>query len=593
MRPTQTEVWPAPVRGWVASGTVVGADKSAAEVLDNFFPTAQGARLRAGYALHASAGATVKRMMSYDVALGAALFAATASDIYEISSPADAEVTPTATLTGLSSGDWSATNFRTSGGSFLIAVNGTDHAWYWDGTSANPIVGGAVNEVAYDALTAAFTVGETVTGGTSSASAEILAISPTSATAGVLKLGAITGGPFQDNETLTDGATGSATANGASGSASSVTITGVETNALSQVWQFKERLFFIEKDTLIARYLPVDSIGGALGELNLGSVFRLGGSLLFGATWSIDSGSGLDDVCVFVTNAGEVAVYEGTDPSSASTWSLVGVYRTGKPVDKHASLKVGGDLLVATTDGIVSVAQLINEDRSSILESSLTAAIRDEWERAILNASDDQPINMTLWPDDGLLLIGTALKADGLSVAFVANAITGAWARWTNYDVRCAETFGGKLYFASSGGEVYEAEVGGNDNGTAYKAVYIPKFSEMQSPAIKVGNHVGLVARCEGPFDFGAKLYRDYNVTTLPAAPVLAEGASGAVWGTGVWGTSVWGDGGERTSQQKWKSAGNSGVSLSPGYAMVVNQTSAPAVEILMALVRYEVGNVL
>jgi hypothetical protein len=78
------------------------------------------------------------------------------------------------------------------------------------------------NHIQFDAGTAAFTVGATLTGGTSGATATILnavlrtgAFGSSDAT-GTLVLDTITGGPFQDNETITDGSGGSATAMGAS-----------------------------------------------------------------------------------------------------------------------------------------------------------------------------------------------------------------------------------------------------------------------------------------------------------------------------------------------------------------------------------------
>lgn len=64
----------------------------------------------------------------------------------------------------------------------------------------------------YDALTADFTVGATLTGGTSGHTATILDITETTGTTGKLTLS--TTGTFANNETITDGSGGSATADG-------------------------------------------------------------------------------------------------------------------------------------------------------------------------------------------------------------------------------------------------------------------------------------------------------------------------------------------------------------------------------------------
>ena len=74
-------------------------------------------------------------------------------------------------------------------------------------------------------------------------------------------------------------------------------ITGVASASLSHVWVFKNRLFFIEKDTMNAWCLAIDAIGGAATKISLSGVFKKGGSLLFGETWSIDAGDGLGERC--------------------------------------------------------------------------------------------------------------------------------------------------------------------------------------------------------------------------------------------------------------------------------------------------------
>ena len=56
--------FPAPTKGWVQSGNITTAGRDQAEVLDNFFPTAQGARLRGGSAVYADLGAPVVRLLT-------------------------------------------------------------------------------------------------------------------------------------------------------------------------------------------------------------------------------------------------------------------------------------------------------------------------------------------------------------------------------------------------------------------------------------------------------------------------------------------------------------------------------------------------
>lgn len=587
---TKTHVFPAPTKGWIQAGNITQPMPDAAERLDNIFPTAQGAEVRGGSLKQATVGSGVIRLAGYVDGDTQKLFAATQTEIVDVTSPADADVAETADVNGLASGDWSEVAFTTSGGTFTVMANGTDRMHYHDGTDWHPIVDQAVSDLTYDALSAAFSVGLTVTGGTSGATATILSITPTSATAGVLKVGTITG-TFQDNEALTDSSTGSATSNIPSGTsaASTVTVTGLATTEITQLWNFKERMFGVQKNSRSAWYWPAESIGGAITEIPLGSVFQKGGNLLFGGTWSLDSGAGIDDVCVFATDAGELAVYEGTDPASTSTWSLVGVYNIGKPLNKHASFKAGGDLAILTEDGIVPVSEALRKDRAALQESAITAPIEDAWTAVISKRDGVYPFTATLWQSRGKLLVGTPQNEDGVPISFVANAQTGAWCRYTGWDVQCSRELGNNLYFGTSDGKIYNAEQRGNDDGVAYTGVYVPKFTDMRSASEKIVNRSNLTARSSTAFNFSIKGLSDYVVPSLtpPASASVSVGDS--AWGTGVWGTFVWG-GSDAVNQQTntWKTTRAKGFAVSHAIQITVNQVPVPEIEITSSRIRYE-----
>lgn len=586
VRRGRAETFPAPSRGWVQSDNITKAPRDAAEVLDNFIPTAQGARLRGGISQFADCGASVVRLFNYASGGNEDFFASTANKIFDLERLTSGSNT-FAEVEGLSSGDWSTAQIGTAGGQFVLAVNGTDRMLHWDGSNWNPVVDVAVNDLGFDAESAAFTVGQTVTGGSSGASATILAITKTSATAGTLKLGTITSGPFTDNEAITDGATGAATADGTNSVASAITISGVTTSDLSQVWIFKERAFFVEENTVNAWYLPVESIGGTASKLPLGAVFTKGGSLLFGATWSLDSGSGLDDVCLFVSDQGEVAVYEGTDPASASTWSLVGVYEIGKPLNKHSWFRAGGDLAILTEDGIISVAEALRKDRAALQASAISYPIEDAWQDAIADRSSSFPITAKLWQAQTILLVGTPSKEGGASVAFVANARTGAWGRITGWEVRCSEIYGDDLYFGDSTGKVYKADTGGTDAGTAYTGTYVPKFSPSEN--LRRAITAGITYRAEKRLDFDMYAHADYSVDQMDVpASTMTDATS--TWGSGVWGTFVWGGGGDLNSYTEWQKVSASGYALAPAVRITSNQAALVQFEIMATRLRSEEG---
>ncbi len=102
-------------------------------------------------------------------------------------------------------GDWVTVQFGTTGGTYLVGVNGESKAFIFDGTDFLPYDASDVSKLNYDTGTAPFTAGQTVTGRTSTATATIYKVVPSVvAGEGTLWLTDITG-TFQNNEVLTDG----------------------------------------------------------------------------------------------------------------------------------------------------------------------------------------------------------------------------------------------------------------------------------------------------------------------------------------------------------------------------------------------------
>ena len=65
------------------------------------------------------------------------------------------------------------------------------------------------------------------------------------------------------------------------------------------VCKYRNRWFFIERNSMNAWYLGINAIGGALNMIPLSGAATKGGKLLFCAVWSLDAGDGIDDKMVF------------------------------------------------------------------------------------------------------------------------------------------------------------------------------------------------------------------------------------------------------------------------------------------------------
>lgn len=595
----KTKSYPAPTGGWVANENLAspggrwpdGTKRYGAERIDNGFPTATGVRMRGGSEKYATVGSGGAVVSLFDYMDGTAnkRFAATGSALYDITTVADPDVSPIALLTGMASGAWISVQFATGGGIFTLAVNGSDHGLIYNGTNFYPVTTVATNALNFDAQTAAFTVGATLTGGTSGASATILGIVD-NGTTGTLYLGTVTSGPFQNNETIADdnGTPGSATADGTLSAGVASAITGIATSSLSNIWTHKKRVWFVEKNSMNAWYLPVDSIAGAAVKFPLGGIFKRGGKLLAGASWSLDENAGLSATCAFWTDQGEVAIYRGDNPSSASSWQLVGVYRVGIPLGPKAWLQAGGDIIIATDIGMIPLSEAIRKDIAALGLAAVSYPIETAWNSLVEERDAGWQIEM--WPTKQMAIVAPPPVDSGVNTIPVANVRTGAWGRYTGWDINCLKLFGDLMMAGTSDGKVIELEVTGSDEGAAYTFSCVPQFEDLRAPANKkIGLMARAVYRAPEQINDRLSLQSDFAVA-LPSDPDDAVSAAGNVWGAGVWGTSVWGAGLDLATFQEWRSVGGAGYALAPAIQITSGRVPPPNVELIRIDLNYDVA---
>lgn len=513
----QSQTIQPPVRGWIANEALANSKSGGARVLENWFPTMTSARLRGGSQKYATISTgPVLRMWNYKSGASEQFFASDQTKIFNITTVADPTVIPSAAVSGQTSGYYSTAQLGTAGGDYLYAVNGTDSARLYDGTTWTAITG-----------------------------------------------------------------------------ASSPAITGVTTSSLSFVWTFANRLFFVERDTMSAWYLPVDSIGGAASEFSLAGIFQEGGSLLMGGKWSLDSGDGLDDKCVFISTEGEVAVYQGTNPGSATDWQKVGVYQITPPMGANATMQAGGDLLIGTEDGIVPISEAVNKDVAALSLAAITRNIEPEWKREV-TARKTMPWEMIKWPTNNMMVVSLPVVDEGIDpYCFVANLETGAWAKFTGWETRSIGHFEDFGYFGTNTGIIYKMEVGGSDDGTPYVCTYVGLPDHLKSPgATKTVYSARSVFLSNVPFIAKVSMSVNYNVT-LPTPPSSVANYSTDEWDSALWDVAIWDSQGVGTVSTKWVSIGKSGFVVSPQIQITCGVTPFPRTELIAFDVLFERGGVM
>lgn len=589
-RVSRPKTFPSPRRGWIANENLAASKPEGASVLQNWFPTPTGARMRKGSNKYATIGsaAAVTSTASYKSGNLSKFFATTATDLYDISTVVDEDVSPTASYTGLTGGAWSWLQVSNSAGTaFLIGVNGADDGLVYDGLNWYPITGSNVYRLNYDAQTVNWGApGITVTGGTSGATGILYRVFDSGST-GYIWLRSVTG-TFQDNEIIS-ASTGSATANGVV-LLLTAGVTGVAMSDLSYLAYHNSRIWAVKKNSLDAYYLDVLGIGGAATKFPLGGVFKRGGSLLFIAEWSQDEGSGLAASLAFFTTEGEVAVYGGLDPASATTWSLRGVYRIGLPLGKDAWIKAGGDVVVATDIGMVPLSQAVVRDVAALTLSAISSPIEDEWSKAVAARTSREWVCES-WPTKQMLLVAFPPSDNEQAGMFAANLLTGAWAFFTAWDGVSLQLFEDRMFWGTDAGLLVEAEVTGADMGAPYVATYVPLFDDCKSPAAMKQMTMAR-ATYRSPIEVTPRLSGQYDFdVNLPPAPDAYADGSQSIWGGGLWGAAIWGEPVTKSTFGGWQSTNGSGYAIAAGLQITSGNLAAPEIDLVRVDAIFELGD--
>ncbi|MBM3491273.1 MAG: hypothetical protein FJX68_12660 [Alphaproteobacteria bacterium] len=320
--------------------------------------------------------------------------------------------------------------------------------------------------------------------------------------------------------------------------ASSPALTGLTTTSLVGVFVFKGRLIFLQNDLLGFWYLAAGTAGGALTKFDLSGQASRGGYVIAGANWTVDGGDGIDDRAVFVTSKGEIIVYQGTDPASASTWAKVGTYSLAEPLGRRCLVKYGGDLVILTENGAFPLSVALNTaDQSAKL--ALSFKIENTFTEAARTYGSVFGWDAIVYPERSALIVNVPLAEDGTHYQYVMNTITKAWCRFTDWPAEDFAVFDTALYF-TTGTKVVKAWSGVSDNGANIVAYGKTAFHYFGSPSsLKRFSMFRPVLAVDGALAFLTDIDVDFKNTSILGSAVYAK-TSSAVWDTDKWDSGSW-----------------------------------------------------
>jgi hypothetical protein len=230
-------------------------------------------------------------------------------------------------------------------------------------------------------------------------------------------------------------------------------------------------MWFVLKDSTKAAYLATGAVAGAATTFELGGLFTRGGYLVAMSTWTRDGGAGADDLGVFISSRGQVAVYNGTDPAAAATWQLVGVYDCGPPIGYRCFNKVGAELMLVNLDGVLPLSKGLVLDQAAQTQVTITLNINTAMNDAARSYKDNFGWEMTPYAKGTMAILNVPIQEGALQHQYVMNTITGAWCKFTGMNSNTWAVFKDDLYFGGNSGVVYQADHTGIDLLTPIDAI--------------------------------------------------------------------------------------------------------------------------
>lgn len=317
---------------------------------------------------------------------------------------------------------------------------------------------------------------------------------------------------------------------------------------LVDVLQFKRRLWFVERESTRSWYLPTDVIQGQVALFDLGEIFPRGGYLADFGTWTVDTGVGINDHLVFISSEGDIALFSGVDPDV--DFELVGIFQVAQPINRRSMEQRGGDLLVATREGIVSMAAVLQE------QSEGSARTITDLIKPLLSslATDIALVNLLDWQLQMVarheMLVYNVSDRNGVIQQYAMNVTTKAWTQFSNINAHCWEVMEGEPFFGGDGfvGQFWTGAFDGTSvddlvDGSFVNGTCIQSFQYFDTTGKQ--KHFRMVRptfRGGSPPSIAVSMTPDYVQFNANIAddPTLL-GFSFGVWDITLWDESLWG----------------------------------------------------
>ena len=332
---------------------------------------------------------------------------------------------------------------------------------------------------------------------------------------------------------------------------------GIDPKKLVNCVVHQKRVWAVELNSNLGWYLPPEQIYGEAKSFDFGGCFGKGGYLQALATWTTDSGTGIDDKLLAISSRGEVAIWSGYNPDDPTIWKLEGVYQAGSTFTRRCWTKYGGDCAILTQYGIVTMSSLLSAEES-VSANTLSIKVQRIISELVSEGDFRAGWQVTTYPTKDLLIINVPGLSISSNFQIVMNTITNAWTIFVGFRAACWLPHASSLLYGGfqtvyralegrldnvaldgTGGELVRAECQQSFN--YFGAMGQNKHYKMLRPSFVYGGDFSLQAKANMDFDFSS--------SPPPAAsPTLKYGiwdeslwdSDSAVWGGGLLSSKTW-----------------------------------------------------
>jgi hypothetical protein len=272
----------------------------------------------------------------------------------------------------------------------------------------------------------------------------------------------------------------------------------------------------------------------------------MGGSIIAIGTWTIDTKQTVDEYLAFISSKGQVFVYQGTDPSTANTFALVGVYNVGDPIGQRCFLRISGNLWILTQQGIIPLTELLSQSIDVVAAPvvSVSKNIMNAINQSIQQYGTNFGWQMIAYPKGTLMILNVPISDHGATIQYVMNTITGAWCRFTGMSAISWEVFNNKPYYGADDGRVYEWDYGSGDEvgdeNYPVTATVRTAFNYFNTRGYKKRfTAIRPIFNSDNSVTPGVGLNIDFQVGAPISVPSTIT-AIGAQWDVAQWDVAVW-----------------------------------------------------